>query len=296
MRSATGTGHDIRKPGSPPDLLMAPRRDDRRIERPFLFGARVATARLRMRPAFFIVGAMKSGTSSLFGHLCRCEGVAPPFRKETHYLTAGLRAGRSPDWYRAHFPLRLQARAGRITGEATPDYCYEHGTAEAIRALNPDARIVFLLRDPVERAISHYFHEVRMGRETLPIEDAIRLEAARMEAARDAGPAGIETLLHACYAARGRYHEQVARYLSVFPKDQVLVVGARWLFERPAECVARVADFLGLSPPDEGEPFRVRNRGTNRSDVPEEVRRRLADHLEPHNEALWKLLGHRLDW
>lgn len=275
---------------------MAPRRDDRRIERPLSFRVRIATAKLRALPSFFIVGAMKSGTSSLFSHLCRCEGMVPPYRKETHYFGAGLRAGRSLDWYRAHFPLMPLFGPGSVTGEATPGYCFEPGTAEAIHALKPDARIVFVLRDPVERAISHYFHEVRMGRETLPIEDAIHLEGARLEAARAAGPAGTDTLLHASYAARGRYHEQLARYLSVFPEERVLVVGARRLFERPAECVAEVAGFLGLSPSSEAVMFPARNQGTNRSAVPEGVRRHLADHFAPHNEALWDLIGRRLEW
>jgi hypothetical protein len=249
-----------------------------------------------MLPSFFIVGAMKSGTSSLFGTLCRCGGMAPPYRKETHFFGVGRRAGRSLAWYRAHFPLKSPVGPVRMTGEATPDYCIEAGAAEAIHALNPDARIVFLLRDPVERAISHYFHEVRMGRETLPIEDAIRLEETRMEAARSAGSAGTETLLHANYAGRGRYHQQVAHYLSVFPKEQVLVTDARRLFERPADCVAEVTGFLGLSPPDGTETFPVRNRGSNRSNVPEDVRHRLADHFAPHDEALERLIGRRLEW
>ena len=277
-------------------LLMAPRRDDRRIARPPSFRLRIATARLRMMPSFFLVGAMKSGTSSLFAHLCRCEGVMPPYRKETHYFGPGRRAGRTLAWYRAHFPLKRIAGSGRITGEATPDYCFEAGTAEAIRALRPDARIVFVLRDPVERALSHYFHEVRMGRETLPVEDAIRLEERRMEAARAAGPAGIETLLHGAYAGRGRYHGQVARYLSVFPARRVHVVGAGQLFERPAECLAEVADFLGLPRPSEDMAFPVRNRGANRSDVADEVRRRLSQEFARDNEALWRLLGRRLEW
>ena len=275
---------------------MAPRRDDRRIARPPSFQLRIATARLRMLPSFFIVGAMKSGTSSLFTYLSRCEGVAPPYRKETHYFGPGLRAGRSLAWYRAHFPLGGAAGAGRITGEATPDYCFEPGTAEAIRDLTPGARILFVLRDPVERALSHYFHEVRMGRETLPVDEAIRLEEPRLEAARAAGPAGVETLLHGAYAARGRYHEQVARYLSVFPADQVHVVGAGQLFERPAECLAEVTDFLGLPRPRADMDFPVRNRGANRSDVAEEVRRRLSKGFARDNEALWKLIGRRLEW
>ena len=277
----------------PGDLLMAPRRDDRRLVRPASFGWRVATAKLRMLPAFLIVGAMKSGTSSLFNYLSRCDGVAPPYRKEMHYFGPGLRAGRSEAWYRAHFPIR---RPGTITGEATPDYCVEPGAAEAIHAMMPHARIIFVLRDPVERAISHYFHEVRMGRETLPIEDAMRLEERRLDAARRAGPAGVETSMHANYAARGRYHEQVARYFSLFTEERVLVVNSRTLFEDPAECYAAITAFLGLPPQDVGDSFPARNQGGNRTEVPSEVRSYLADQFEVHDAKLWALLGREMAW
>lgn len=278
------------------DLLMAPRRDDRRLVRPASFGWRVATAKLRMLPSFLIVGAMKSGTSSLFNYLSRCDGVAPPYRKETHYFGPGLRAGRSEAWYRAHFPMRRPGRFGPVTGEATPDYSVEPGAAEAIHAMMPHARIVFVLRDPVERAISHYFHEVRMGRETLPIGEAMRLEPRRLDAARRAGPAGIETLMHANYVARGRYHEQVARYRSLFTEERVLVVNARTLFEDPAACCASITEFLDLPPCDLGGGLPARNKGENRTEVPGDVRSYLADQFEAHDARLWALLGRKMDW
>jgi hypothetical protein len=148
----------------------------------------------------------------------------------------------------------------------------------------------------VDRAISHYFHEVRMGRETLSPERAFELESERLAAAKEAGHEGVETLLHACYAARGHYHREVRRYMDLFGHERVLVLGSGELFKQPAACLARTFDFLGLDGEVSSQPYKVRNRGTSRQDVPETVRQSLRASFEEPNEALWALLGHRLDW
>lgn len=275
---------------------MAPRSNDRRTSRPKTFALRVATARGRILPSFFLVGAMKSGTSSLFSHLCGHGRILRPYRKETHYFDIGRRAGKTLNWYRAHFPLRTVAGSNAITGEATPDYSFEPGIAEEIKALNPDARIIFILRNPIDRAISHYFHEVRMGRETLPIEKAFALEKERLAAAVEAGEAGVETLSHAAYFGRGQYYPQVARYISLFGRENVLVCGSRELFDEPGGCVAKVVDFLNLPQEPARKTYPVRNKGGTRDDVPPSLRDRLARDFVPHNERLRELLGRRLDW
>ena len=283
--------------GSPTgSLLMAPRADDPRLRRPPSFAWRRATAPLRALPDFLIVGAMKAGTSSLFAALRQHPLVAPPYRKECHYFTLGRPAGRSLSWYRAHFPLRARMGRGAITGEATPEYGYEPGVIEDVARLLPGVRLILLVRDPAERAVSHYFHEVRMGRETLPIEAAMAAEEARLAAARAAGPAGRETLAHAAYKARGRYHEQVSRYLRVVPRDRLLVLSFADLEDEPAALLARTERFLGLPPSGGAITVPRRNEGTNRTPVPAAVRDALAAHFAPHDAALADLLGQPVPW
>ncbi len=271
------------------DHALRPRADDRRLVRDRSFALRRLTAPLRALPDFLIVGEMKCGTSSLFDHLRRHSLVAPPLRKELHYFGHGVRHGKGEGWYRAHFPRRARLRGGALTGEATPGYLYEPGAAERLAALIPRARLIVLLRDPVERAISHYYHELRMGREHLPIAEAMRLEETRLAEARAAGEEGMETLLHASYKDRGRYADSLGRLFRLFPREQVLVMDGETLFRDPAAAVTRVSKFLGL-PAAEVPHLPARNRGLNREPVDPELRAELEEFFRPHQARLSALL------
>lgn len=275
---------------------LAPRVDDPRLRRGRRFVPRLATAPLRALPDFLILGAMKAGTSSLFRMLEQHPQVVSPLRKEVHFFSLAAPRGRSLSWYRAHFPLRASLRGGRTTGEGTPDYVFAPGVPERIAALRPGLPVIMLLRDPVERAISHYFHEVRMGRETLPLEAALEAEEERLGAADCATPDGLELFLHASYKARGVYADQVERLFRCFGRDRVLLIHSEAFFADPGAHLARTCAFLGLAPMAAPADLSRRNVGRNRQPVPEAVRRMLSRHFAPHNERLYALIGERLGW
>ena len=274
-------------------LLMAPRRVDGRLARGRGFALARATARLRALPDFLVLGAMKAGTSSLFHHLARHPQVRGPLRKEVHYFGHGHRAGRGFGWYRAHFPLRLGG--GWITGEATPDYLYDPEAPARIRAALPDVRLIAILREPAGRAVSHYFHERRMGRETLPMEEAFALEDARLAHAATSGEAGRETLHHAGYRHRGLYAEQVERYLALFPRERLLVLGSGELRREPEVAMARAFAHLGL-PRAAIDAGTARNEGSNKEPPPDALMARLRAGFEAPNARLAELLGGLPDW
>ena len=267
--------------------------DDRRLRRGPRFALRRATAPLRRLPDFLVIGAMKSGTSTLFHHLARHPGVVHPYRKEAHYFGHGHRAGRGLGWYRAHFPMRIGGGGG-LTGEATPDYLFDPEVPARIHAAAPEARLVAILREPAARAVSHYHHEVRMGRETLPMAEAFALEDARLAHAARLGEAGRETLTHASYRRRGLYAEQVARYHALFDPRRLLVLGTGELARDPAAAMARVFAFLGL-PPAPVEAGAVRNSGGGAS-APPEVLEELRAWFAPHEAELVRVLGVLPDW
>lgn len=277
---------------------MSPRSDDRRLVRGPSFWPRWATADFRRLPDFWIIGAMKAGTSSLFHYICQHPDIRAPFRKETHYLGYGQAHGRSERWYRAHFPLRTRPGSGSsdLTGEATPGYMFRPEIAPLIKRMRPDAKLIVVLRDPVERAISQYFHEVRMGRERLPIEEAMLREDERLAHARACGAAGHETLLHASYKARSRYAEQLGEWLAHFPQDQILILWTRDLANAPEQTMERTFGFLGLSMPDRPLEFAVRNAAPRPAEVPEGVRAHLRRHFAPHDAQLGDMLGCALPW
>jgi|SRR5690242_3518862 len=119
-------------------------------------------------PHFLIIGAQRCGTTSLFEYLARHPDVAPPSAKELHFFDSEYHKGDA--WYRERFP---SLRNGFITGEATPYYIFHPHTPTRVRDWNSKVKLIVLLRNPVDRAYSHYHHEVRLGTESLDFETAL---------------------------------------------------------------------------------------------------------------------------
>src|SRR4051794_15060794 len=232
---------------------------------------RRATAPLRVLPDFVIVGAQKAGTTSLYAYLRAHPNVLPAASKEVHFFdTCEWDSG--PEAYRANFPMRAHMqfarwfrRAAVITGEATPYYLYHPLAAERLASTAPDAKIIILLRDPVERTLSHYWHEVRGKRETLGVRDALQAEEDRLRGREEALVAGEPACQHLdhrnfSYRDRSRYTRQVARYLKLFPADRVLVLQSEKLFGDDPDVKEQLARFLGLPPLT--RPFIAENVGS----------------------------------
>jgi hypothetical protein len=268
---------------------------------------RKKTARWRGLPDALIIGGQRCGTSSLYKWLGRHPNVAPSLRKEVEYFSTDH--ARGEDWYRAHFPMTLRRRAsdalGRplVTFEATPDYLFDPRAPARARALVPDARLIALLRDPADRAVSHYHLNVRLGLEPLDLEGALRAENDRLgdEWERVAVQPDYQAirLRRFSYVARGNYAEQLERWLEVYPRHQLLVLRSEDLYARPAETYGRVLGFLGLPA---WEPPEFRNYsftgpfGGTYPDPPATVRRFLADRLAKPNRRLVELLGEGYRW
>lgn len=276
-------------------LLLGPRTDDDRLRRGPLFPLRRLTGFWRRPPDFLVLGAMKSGTSTLLHHLMRHPGVNGPLRKEVHFFSHAVPvAGHGRDWYRAHFPLRPPFASANLTGEATPDYLYDPDAPARIRAALPNVRLLAILREPAERAVSHYHHEVRMGRETLPLEEALAMEERRLAHAATLGAAGRETLAHACYRRRGVYADQIARVHALFGPERLLVLGTGALKRDPEGTLARAFAHLGL-PPIALDAAVVRNEG-GRPPTPPAVLKELRAWFAPHDERLARILGGLPEW
>ena len=189
-------------------------------------------AALRDTPDFMVIGAQRSGTSSLYRYLAAHPEGRPSVRKETEYFTRSY--GEGPAWYRSHFTLRRRG----LSFEATPDYLF-HPLAPARVATDlPDCRLVVLLREPAARARSHWQHMTRIGFEQLSFADALDAEPERTAAdlARlEAGEPVVEgPLLRYSYRARGFYADQLERWRAVFPPEQMLLLRSEDLFGDPA--------------------------------------------------------------
>ena len=240
-------------------------------------------------PDFLVIGAMKAGTTTLFAALTQHPHVIRSRRREIHFF--GSRFSRGEDWYRRHFPTGLELRRYQaITGEGSTSYLAHPHAAERIHQVVPRAKMIALLRDPVDRAISNYFHEKRTGREPLPITDAFAAEEDRLRrAAEDPGQRPLGRL---GYRRRGLYAEQLERYYRHFPREQLLVLQAESLFEKPREVIDQVCRFLGVDPAKGNFDYIPKNIGGYKpSLVPPTLTAELARFYAPHNERLNALVG-----
>lgn len=255
---------------------------------------RRASASRRPLPEFLIVGAQKAGTTSLHAYLCEHPSVLPPTTKEVHFFD--LEFHRGPAWYRAHFKRPMEA--GRIGGEATPYYLFHPAVPARVAGLLPSCQLIVVLRNPIDRAFSHHNHERALGFEHLDFEDAMAAEPQRLagEEERLLADARYRSFAHQhhSYLSRGRYAEQLGRWLEHFDRERLLVLSAEDLFAEPDKVVREAQDFLGLAafvPAD----LSARNARTY-APIDVDARAVLRDAFEPHNQRLYELVDRDFGW
>jgi hypothetical protein len=200
-------------------------------------------------PDFLVAGVPKAGTTALHAALSSHPGLyLSPIKEPKFFLTDGpppTKGGpgdaltyREHVWQRdAYEALFDAAPPGTLRGEATPLYLYDPAAMPRIQALIPDAKLIVVIRDPVERAHSNWAHLWSAGLE--PIGDFVSAcaeEERRIEA-------GWASFWH--YTGLGRYGEQLERTFSLFPRNQVLVLRYRLLIDSPALTLDRICGFLG---------------------------------------------------
>lgn len=209
-------------------------------------------------PNFFIVGAAKAGTTSLYAILRQHPDVFMSYPKEPHFFTQvtppyelrwHFEAYREPARY-----LRLfdGSRGIKAIGEASTSYLLHPQVPQRIRRQVPGARIIISLRDPIERAYSHYLMHVREGIQSLNFYDALMEDLDRTDEA---------WAISHFYVGKGRYAEQVRRYIEAFGQERVKVVLFDDLKRDPRAGLRDIAEFLDLDPaPLAGiDSARVRN-------------------------------------
>jgi hypothetical protein len=262
------------------------------------------TAGWRLLPSYLIIGAQRAGTTSLHRYLVQHPAVKNLLRtKGVHFFDNHY--GRGLAWYSSRFPTKAYAwwvrrRHGTelVTGEASPYYLFHPQVPHRVAKHLPDARLIVLLRDPVQRAYSHYQHEVARGFETLSFEEAIDAEPARLagETERLLAEPLYNSFAHQHYSylARGRYAEQLATWRSLFPDEQLLVLSSERFFAEPHRAFAQVLDFLRL-PPFAPAAYERHNAHDYR-EMGEAVRGRLLDYYREPNRRLYETLGEDFGW
>lgn len=244
------------------------------------------------RPHFLGVGTQKGGTTTLYRLLRQHPEVFIPKEKEVHYFTKFYDRGEA--WYCDKF---ADAPAGRVRGEITPFYLFHEAVPERIQALRADMKIVVLLRHPVERTLSQYYHSCRWKLETLPLEEALAAEEERLRGALEViktpGANHLSYQEHS-YLTRSRYEKQLPHYFELFGRNRILVLRSEDLFCGSRDVLAQLERFLNIAPFPRGIKIPKANSGRGEAmDVPSEVRRKLENELAPTFTWLDKELGMR---
>lgn len=272
---------------------------------------RAVTSPLRMMPDFLVLGTHRGGTSAFYHYLTGHPAIGAAMIKELCFFDQNFQKG--PLWYRAHFPTerrkrQVEAELGQrfLTGEATPSYLF-HPLAPARAAqVLPTAKLIVLLRDPVERAFSHYRRSRQKGWESLDFASAITEDERRLADGLEHYPLwSAHGFARQAYLARGLYAEQLERWFAHYPREQFLILRSEDFYRDQATVLEQALEFLGVSATGlpreqvydrfDGYLRDTASREGNAT-IDSETRSRLRAFFAPHNQRLCDLLGRDMAW
>lgn len=261
------------------------------------------TSRGRLLPDYLVIGTQRGGTTSLYKYLVMLPAAGRALTKELRFFD--LNYERGPEWYRSRFPSERSRRALKrrsgldlVVGEASPDYLFHPHAPRRAAALLPSARLVVLLRNPVDRAYSHYWHQRSRGHEELSFEQALDREPERLRGELEK-VLGDERYVsyerhHHSYVARGMYRDQLLAWMELFPRERFLIERSEDFFADPGAVLGRVADFVGLRG---GSPSTFpRFNAFTPEPMDPSTRGELVELFRPHNERLYEFLDRDFGW
>jgi len=258
------------------------------------------TADFHALPDFLIIGAAKSGTSSLYEYLNHHPSILPCVVKEPNYFTVYY--DRGLDWYKSCFPFKIQKifTQGQkfIIGEATARYYWYPFAAEHAHRVVPKAKIILLLRNPIDRSYSHYKMRFNNRKVKQSFEEEIRDEPKNLEGEwgkmlNDESYFSFKFNSNG-YLSKGLYINYVKKWFEFFPKNQILVIKAEDFFSDPEKITNQTLEFLGMRP-FKLKKYEIMRKGLE-SQLKPETRQKLVEYFKPYNQHLYKFLERDFGW
>jgi tetratricopeptide (TPR) repeat protein len=244
------------------------------------------------QPNFLIIGVMKGGTTSLYSYLVHHPRILPAIEKEILFFGA-KKFKLSMDWYLAHFPP-IPDQCQFFTGEATPWY-YLINEVEKVADFFPKLKLILILRNPIDRAFSHYQMILKGGRDNRGFSKAVTSEIQHLQ-----NLPCLDELdsnfwrKEKGYLLQSLYVYFIEKWMAVFPREQFLILKSEDFYGNPAATLTQVFEFLGV--PDYPLPeYRNYNPGSY-NPISDDLRQRLADFFRPHNQKLEEYLGMTFNW
>ena len=268
---------------------------------------RRVTSPFRILPSFLIIGVSKGGTTSLFEYLIQHPDIEPPLQKEVNYfnrLNRPFFEYLGLYWYKSFFPTvfktnehRVNYKRELITGEATTHYIFNENKniPAMVQRLMPSVKLIALLRNPIDRAYSHYQMFVNEGREPPAFEDAIKCELTpTIKRKKLFFSQGLNQRHPYSYLARGFYVDQLIQWEKCFSKRQFIIFETDELNLDPQRIVNRVFRFLGI--PEYDLTSLTKHNVGSYPEMSFDTRKMLIEYFRPYNERLGQHLNTKFDW
>jgi tetratricopeptide (TPR) repeat protein len=246
-------------------------------------------------PQFLIIGVMKGGTTSLYEYLVQHPQIIPSLQKEIDFFNYQYNLGL--DWYISHFPT-LPADGKFLTGEASPTYLLDLKTMERVFQHFPNIKLLIILRNPIDRAISQYYdHFNWLGREKRSLKVAINSEIEVLNQLNHPTNIKINSSFWQTQKGhlwRGMYVYFIEKWMQVFPSEQFLILQSEDLYTNPNKTMQQVFQFLEISPL-QLQQYRKYTAGSY-TQVSPEIREQLSAFFKPHNQRLEEFLNRKFNW
>lgn len=249
------------------------------------------------KPNFLIIGVQRGGTSSLFRYLMEHPQIASPVDKEIHFFDLHFQKGWH--WYLEQFSLfngeyqeNINHSKNIITGEASPYYIFHPLVAQRVKQYCPDIKLIVLLRNPIDRAISHYHHCIRFQLEKLPLNEALKLEKDRLKGEAEKFKQDEHYYSynhqHLAYISRGKYIQQLKHWRQYFDQQQFLILQSENFYNNPAKTLEKVTNFLEIDNYKLTEYY-----PHNQAEYPKTsptIIKQLRAYFHPYNQQLYQYL------
>ena len=254
----------------------------------------------RVLPQCFVIGVVRSGTTSLYHYLSQHPSIAPAAYDELGYFDDNYHLG--VNWYKSLFPTkftknRIIKKHGKfLTYDVTPFYIYNPLVAKRIFESFPKAKIISNLRNPIDRAYSNYNDAVEMGDIQIPFEEVVQIAMDEIDKNKSKlnNEAYIVDTYYENILARGFYADQLKIWFKKFQKNQLLMVQSEDLAQKTDQILTKIFEFLDLP------YFKIKDlTKQNKREYPPmkaETRKLLIEFYRPYNEKLYNLINQHFDW
>ena len=254
----------------------------------------------RVLPECFVIGVVRSGTTSLYHYLSQHPSIAPAAYDELGYFDDNYHLG--VNWYKSLFPTKftknkiIKKHGKFLTYDVTPFYIYNPLVAKRIFESFPKAKIISNLRNPIDRAYSNYNDALEMGDIKIPFEEVVQIAMDEIDKNKSKlnNEAYIVDTYYENILARGFYADQLKIWFEKFQKNQLLMIPSEDLAQKTDHILTKIFEFLDLP------YFKIKDlTKQNKREYPPmkaETRKLLIEFYRPYNEKLYNLINQHFDW